>query len=392
MDNHDKSIHEDDGYERVSDRVRIFQRGQTWYANFQHNKKQKRVSLKTISKKEARRRALRIDAQLEGGRWETEIKPAALPEVIASYMSFLRAEGRSKKTIVKYEHVYKRVAELAEERRVISIAGLSLKFFDAYRRLRNEEKAASKTIYTESVIIRQLVNFALSREMLAKDPMKGVKLKKPRPTAQPCWTFGELQRILDASPDEAKAAFILLAETGMRFGELQWLTWNDVDVAKNIMRIRPKDGWKPKTGDERAIPISPAARKVLESLPRRWPWVVTMPPSPTVLQEGRQWTERRLLATLKRVLARLQLPGKLHTFRHAFISNALVNGVPPAVVQEWVGHVDPAIIKMYTHVHNDASQTAMQRLNEVNDRLQKKEEKANGTESGSAQIQHKEEQ
>jgi site-specific recombinase XerD len=134
--------------------------------------------------------------------------------------------------------------------------------------------------------------------------------------------------------------------------------------------------------------MSAVARKILEQLPRRWRWVVTMPPSPTVPEKGRQWTERRLLGALKRVLKRLKLPGKIHTFRHTFISNALLNGMPVAVVQEWVGHVDPEIIKLYTHVHNEASQAAMQRLTKANEALQKTEKPDHGTESGSAQIQH----
>ena len=49
---------------------------------------------------------------------------------------------------------------------------------------------------------------------------------------------------------------------------------------------------------------------------------------------GRQWTERRLLAALKWVLKGLGLPVKLHTFRHTFVSNALLNGRPVAVVKE----------------------------------------------------------
>ena len=36
------------------------------------------------------------------------------------------------------------------------------------------------------------------------------------------------------------------------------------------------------------------------------------------------------------------------------------------VVREWVGHIDRAIIDLYTHVHSSASQAAMQRLAEAN--------------------------
>jgi site-specific recombinase XerD len=82
--------------------------------------------------------------------------------------------------------------------------------------------------------------------------------------------------------------------------------------------------------------------------------------------EDRQWTERRLLAALKRVLQTLKLPGKLHTFRHSFVSNALLKGTPVTLVREWVGHVDEEVLKLYTHAHNEASQAAMRRLAEAN--------------------------
>lgn len=379
------------GSEPVGEYVRIFRRGRTWYANFQHGGKQHRPSLKTTNKKAALRQALRIEAELSAGRWKPAPDAATVDEAVAAYRDFLRAEERAPKTLTKYEKVFERVAALARERGVQDLSGIDLKFVDAYRRIRTDAGAAAKTRYTETVVVRQLVNFALSRDMLAADPLKGLKLKKPKPTRQPCWTLDQVTAILAASPDEERLALTLLAETGMRFGELAWLTWDDVELAANVLRVQPKEGWKPKTGDQRAVPMSPTARRVIEALPRRWTWVVTMPPSKQHPRPGRQWTERRLLAALKRVLGRLKLPGKLHTFRHSFISNALLNGTAVAVVKEWVGHVDRQVIELYTHVHNSASQAAMQRLAEANRRLQQEGEGRDRTEDGSAQIQHTEE-
>ena len=114
-----------------------------------------------------------------------------------------------------------------------------------------------KTLYTETVIVRQLVNFALSRQMIAEDPLRGLRIREPKPTPQPCWTAEEVERILAASPESHRAAFAILADTGMRFGELAHLTWGDVDFARNVLHIRAKGDWKPKTGDRRAVPMSP---------------------------------------------------------------------------------------------------------------------------------------
>jgi site-specific recombinase XerD len=354
--------------EPVGPRVRIFLRGRVWYANFQQGGKQHRVSLETGSKKEARRRAVQIEADLDGGRWKPAAAPVSLADAIAAYLNFLRTEDRAAKTLSKYTKTFSRLAELAGQKNVTNLDGITKGLVDAYRELRKEQGAAPKTRYTETVIIRQLINFALSRDMLAADPLKGLKVKKPKPTRQPCWTAEEVKMILAASPAEVRPALTLLAETGLRFAEMAWLTWEDIDVTANILHVRAKDGWRPKTGDERVVPLSPKARQVLESLPQRWPCVLTMPPSRFHPEPGRQWSERRLLAILRRVLRGLNLPGKLHTFRHFFISNALMRGIPEAIVRKWVGHVDPEVIKLYTHVHDGISQMAMRSLSEANER------------------------
>jgi site-specific recombinase XerD len=346
--------------------------------------------------KQARRRALRIAHELEAGSWKATPAPCSVKEGIGAYTNFLRAEGRALKTLSKYEKVFERVLDLAEQMKIKDLAGLNLQFIDRYKQRRSDSGTAPKTRYSETVIIRQLINFAISRDMLVSDPLKGIRLPKPKPTPQPCWTYEQVQAILANSPDMVKPALTLLVETGIRFSEMAWLVWEDVDVKANVLHIRPKDGWRPKTGDQRTVPLSPIGRALLENLPRQGRWVVTMPPSRRHAHVGRQWTERRLLAELKKILRKLKLPGKVHTARHHFISNSLMKGVPEATLRKWVGHVDEEILKVYTHIHDRASQAAMQRLHDANiNELQlKKEPGDEGKEvgHGSAQNQHTEEE
>lgn len=351
-------------YERIGDRVSIFQRGKRWYANYQCDGEQIRQSLKTTSKKQARQNALVLEGKLIEGRYERPCKAPSIEGVFSEYVSSLKAQGRAKKTLSAVELVQRRVLALARQRQIRTVDRIDLSFVDAYRNMRTagDKKPADKTMATELVIIRQMVNFALSRGKIQQDPLKGLKLKKAKPRPQPCWTRSEVARILAASSGPHRPSLVLLAESGMRVGELRWLTWDDVDLAAGVIQVRPKDDWKPKTGDQRAIPISAAARAELEALPRRHRWVVTAAPSRRYPKGDRQISERRLLQYLKRVLKRLALPGHLHTFRHSFISDALAHGTPEAIVRQWVGHVDQEILRHYTHIHDAASQTAMQRL------------------------------
>jgi site-specific recombinase XerD len=376
------------GSEPVGEYVRIYRRGKVWYANYQAGGRQHRVSLKTSSKKRARAKAEKIDTELMNGRWKPATEIWTVEQAVDAYMAYQKAEDRAPKTLTKYAKVLERLKELAAARGVRDLAGVDHTFMDAYKQMRAEEGAQVRTRYTEVVIIRQLVKFAVVRKRLTEDPLAGLKLQKPRPTKQPCWTRDQVHGILKASPPDVRQALTLLAETGMRFGELQWLTWADVDLDGGVLHIRPKDGWRLKTGDERSVPISPMAREVLMTLPRRWRWVVTMPPSAGMPQAGRQWTERRLLTALKEVLAKFGLVGKLHTFRHAFISHALLIPTAVAVVKKWVGHVDPRVIDLYTHVHDGASKDAMERRSDADAGLPAAKDGPSSGDTGSAQTQH----
>jgi hypothetical protein len=73
-------------YEKIGDQVAIFQRGGRWYANFQQHGKQVRQSLKTTSKKQARQKAIRLEAALQDGTYG---RPKKAPPMSASGESIL---------------------------------------------------------------------------------------------------------------------------------------------------------------------------------------------------------------------------------------------------------------------------------------------------------------
>jgi integrase len=201
-----------------------------------------------------------------------------------------------------------------------------------------------------------------------------------------------VEQILQAAPEAYRPTFTILSDTGFRVGEVQYLTWEDVDFENNLLHVRAKEGWKPKDGDQRSVPMSPRVRVLLERLPHPTQWVVAAPASPTYPKGDHENLDRRALRALKRILKRLGLKGKIHTFRHAFLSHALIRGTPEALVRAWAGHVDWNILKLYTHIANTDSQEAMKRLSNTEGRTrvskESEEEKSDVTEDGSAQSQH----
>lgn len=360
----------DDDAERIGDRVTIFRVGNIWKARFQFDGKQQRVTLGTRSKKEARRRALMLEAELIEGKYKHAAPPVALTEVFAAYREYQVSLDRATRTLEKTDLVIRRATELAERIRVRNINGLSLQFIDKYRakeKLRGNDRS---TVENHVVILKQIANFAVSRNLLSSNPLAQLKIKKVRAKPQPCWTREETNRILAICASPQREPLRLLAETGLRFGELQHLTWEDVDLARGVLHIREKTvaiagraiHWKPKSGDQRAVPLSSVVRQIFEAMPRKHVWIFTSAPSKQYPTGGQRLSGRRLLEYLQRRLRKLGLAGKLHTFRHAFISHALMRGTPEAILRDWVGHVDAQILRRYTHIASDASRNAMERL------------------------------
>jgi integrase len=223
-------------------------------------------------------------------------------------------------------------------------------------------KAKPKTTRNDVVLLKQLVNFAVRRKMIRENPLADLVIEQPPRTPQPFWPRDRVERILKATSSRYQALFHFLADTGTRIGEACWLTWDDVDLKNNVIHIRPKEGWQPKTGDQRTVHLSADLCQILSTLPTTCKWVFTAPPTARYPSARRQVSPRRALAHLKVVLRRLGLRGHLHTFRHSFISHALTSGAPSAIVREWVGHVDDEIMKHYTHIADQQSRSAMDKI------------------------------
>jgi integrase len=339
----------------VGDRVSMFLRGKVWYANYQANGKQHRLSLKTRIKREALLRAQRIEAELTRGEAPQPAKFATIGEAIDAFLNWHETDGRSPATMKVYRRVMVIVRRLAGSQRKMLASHLDFPFADALKAEAKAKGNSPKTIRTKLVVLRSLVRFAFRRKLIPADPLDGYKIKKAKARPQPCWSWEDSQRILNAAPARWRPLLTFLRETGCRAGEAIHLTWDDVHLNREepSAHIRAKDGWKPKTGDERRVPLTQRAAATLASLPRRGRWVFEYSDSRRP-GTGSSNMHDAALRCLKQVLKGLKLPGKLHTFRHTFISHALLSA-PEPVVRSWVGHVDAETIRMYTHVGDAVS-------------------------------------
>ena len=151
----------------------------------------------------------------------------------------------------------------------------------------------------------------------------------------------------------AVAAFRLLMLTGCRRNEIQTLRWEDVDLEVGELRLRDA-----KTG-ARSVALSPAARKVLATLPRLPdnPWVIAGPrPGRRLSNLNARWLMVRARVGLEDV--------RIHDLRHSFASRALASGESLTMIGKLLGHRKVQTTARYAHLAQESVKTSAARVAE----------------------------
>ena len=207
-------------------------------------------------------------------------------------------------------------------------------------------------------LLRQIVNFAIARGYVEKNPARGI-----RPNRRPRLTrflsreeIARLHRALDGRTREADrqpADIIrLLLLTGCRRGEIVGLRWSE--VGEDALMLADS-----KTGPRR-VPLNGPARRILERQPRgESPFVFPSPrdPSRPRCSEFRLWRRVRGEAGIEDV--------RLHDLRHTHASHAVMNGVPVPVVSRLLGHSQVRMTLRYAHLGDREIEAEAERIGQA---------------------------
>lgn len=355
----------------VGERVTIYVRGKkkTYVADFWQDGKHCRQSLKTSNKKEAIKRATKLAVQLDDGTFRRPAPAAPVRQAIDDYVAYLSAEGRARKTTVKYQGVLNAFATFLAGHRVTKLSQLATRHLDLYR----VERAAvrhRKTLYVEGVILKQWTKWCMSRQLVASNPFAAVKLVKPilEPKGGP--TLDQVNRLLQAADEPLRSQLAVLAMTGCRSGELQRLRPGDVDLAGGWVHIVSRAGAETKNKMSRKVPIHFRLRAVLEALTStRQPFLFTAGASNKYPAGDNHINVKRLNDQFTRLAERLGMPtGRkdgfvIHSLRHFFETFCVNAGIPQRVIDTWLGHrSDKSMAAVYYRLTDIDSQAFMSKV------------------------------
>ena len=235
---------------KVSERVTLIRRGKRglWQMEF-HYQGHRRKSTRTANLKVAKRRAIQLEAKLIEGSFSLKAthktnatKSVTIESAISDYIRNHKTEGSRPKTYKRYKGMLDLFRERMRELGIQSLAAVDIKSFDKFRESRQPE-LMPVSMYKEGTTIKRFFAWCVERKLLDVNPLENRLFKRPKKTKKTSvMTLTQINAILkDATPDRS-TVFALLAFTGMRISEARNLLVSDIDLDKDWIYIRSREG------------------------------------------------------------------------------------------------------------------------------------------------------
>jgi integrase len=234
----------------------------------------------------------------------------------------------------------------------------------------SQVNASAKTVRNLYTTLRSFWRFASDSGYVERGSIDRVYIAQSSDTDRFFFSTEQVRRILEAASEPERTFYGLLAETGLRVGELCGLRIDDLDFERRLLVVR-RSAWRGKLGapktkkSTRAVELSPQAIDQLKLHLHSWR------PNPDRLvfasRNGTPWDANLLLKRKFRPLLeklKIQVPSGngFHALRHT--SSTLMDqfSAPLRVRQQRLGHTDSRLtLGVYTHVASeDANRVAGQ--------------------------------
>jgi integrase len=305
----------------------------------------------------------------------TVVAPSSvtLGEYLTEWLTTVRPQLRET-TWASYGVAVQRICWGLGARKLQALTAVEVERF--YARLVNEggpagRPLAAKTVRNTHIVLHRTLADAERLRLVMRNVAHLARPPAVPHVERATWTAVELAAFLEhVSGDRLFAAYVLLATTGMRRGEVFGLRWRDVDlsarrasVTQTVTTVNDKLVLGPtKTNrSRRTISLDPTtvealqAHRAVQDQERATAGQAWDPSYDLVLCDGTGRPEHpdRFSRQFQRYVKATDLPPLRgpHNLRHTWATLALRAGVHPKVVSDRLGHATIAVtIDTYSHV------------------------------------------
>jgi integrase len=219
-----------------------------------------------------------------------------------------------------------------------------------------EAAVGAATVGRYVAAVSGLYKTAVQRKVAKVNPCRDAELPKAQEPAAVFLTAGEIDRLISHAPPQLRPIVVLLADTGMRLGELLRLTWQHVAADDSTLTLVHTKG---KT--VRVMPTTARAREALAALRTRH--ATPIRGVDLVLPKPRSKSRVERLFSAAVAAAGINPAATPHALRHSYASGMALAGVPISVISKALGHGSVRVTERYSsHVAGNAVALAVESL------------------------------
>jgi len=229
------------------------------------------------------------------------------------------------------------------------------------RRLK-QPKAGHQRVNNEIGALKQVFKFAIDDlGVIARNPaacLKRLKMVKREPRMPSRKNFeAVITDMREKRQDDAADIVELLAYSGLRLGELQKVTWEDIDFERGRFYVAGDRETATKNWEANSRPIFPRMRPVLESMHQRRGDNVS----------GKILAQKQCRDALTVACERCKVERLTHrTLRHLFVTECIEAGIDLKLIGRWCGHKTGSqmIERVYGHLRDEHEKSMLKKLGE----------------------------
>jgi integrase len=243
----------------------------------------------------------------------------------------------SKKSAIKLESMIKGICSYFGDYSAISITPNKV----AKYREERLKKVKPETVRKDLLCIKRILTVA-SKEwdvyLPHGNPVDMVTVPpQPKRGRERRFECGEQTKLLEIAKQYGEQIYLIIlfaTETAMRRGEIVKLRWENIDRTRRTAKLEDT-----KNGENREVPLSPSALKVLASLPRNISGKVFSMKADSITRAFERCCKNAEISDLR-----------FHDLRHEATSRFFEMGFNIMEVSAITGHKDLAMLKRYTHL------------------------------------------
>lgn len=284
------------------------------------------------------------------------------------------AKGRiTTSTYNSYKAITKRFIAHLEDESSNQIDQIGIEHIRSYR-TEIAKEFSTGTVNNHLKMLRKVFETAQEQDLVDRNPAKLIKnLSRIDKQERRPFSIEELRAVLRVANEDWKTAILLGLYTGLRLGDVQQLTWEQVDLKRQEISKKTT-----KTGRTVIIPLAPPLSRHLANLRHQrvqegiFSRAFSKKPTKRLSNEFHDilvsagLVEKRNYKNHRSDGKRRKYSGlSYHCLRHSTTSMLKNAGVTEAIAGDIVGHDSEAMSRNYTKIDSATKKEAIDRLPDI---------------------------